>query len=185
MTLLDHFGWIAPYYDRVIRTDFPEKLMKQLKLPVTGRVLDAGGGTGRIAQAFVPYTGQMVVADLSLKMLREAGKKEGIAPVCCQVEYLPFAEGAFDRVIMVDAFHHVINQQKTANELLRVVKPGGRLVIEEPDVRTLSVKLLAVGEKLLLMRSHFKDPSQIARLYHGKVRVDTEGYNAWITVFKD
>ncbi len=56
---------------------------------------------------------------------------------------------------MVNALHHVCNQQETVNELWRTLQPGGRIVIEEPDVRTFAVKLFALGEKLALMRSHF------------------------------
>jgi len=44
---------------------------------------------------------------------------------------------SFDRVLMVDALHHVVNQAETICELYRVLKPGGRLVIEEPDLRNL------------------------------------------------
>ena len=60
---------------------------------------------------------------------------------------------------MVDALHHVIHQGQTAREMYRVLKPGGRIVIEEPDIRKFGVKLIAVAEKLLLMRSHFLSPA--------------------------
>ena len=52
----------------------------------------------------------------------------------------------------------------TAKELWRVLKPGGRIVIEEPDIRTLPVKIMAIFEKLALMRSHFISPSEISQI---------------------
>ena len=88
-------------------------------------------------------------------------------------------------MIIVDALHHVIDQQQTADELWRVLKPGGRLVIEEPDIRVWSVKLMAVFEKLALRRSHFLSPSQIAALFarrQTKVLIETRGYNAWVVL---
>ena len=88
---------------------------------------------------------------------------------------------------MVDALHHVIDQAATARELWRVLKPGGRLVIEEPDIRTFSVKVVALVEKMALMRSHFLSPSQIASLFHfpdASPRLEQEGNNAWVIIDK-
>ena len=67
-----------------------------------------------------------------------------------------------------------------------MLKPGGRLVIEEPDVRTWQVKIVAVVEKLALMRSHFLSPPQIAALLppEAKIKIEKEGYNAWVIVEK-
>ncbi len=53
-------------------------------------------------------------------------------------------------------------------ELVRVVAPGGRLVVEEMNYERLPVKLVALGEKLLLMGSHFYRPAGLARLFEGR-----------------
>ena len=53
---------------------------------------------------------------------------------------------------------------RVLGELLRVLKPDGRLVIEEPDIRKLPVRIVALLEKLFLMRSHFKSPAESMRL---------------------
>jgi demethylmenaquinone methyltransferase/2-methoxy-6-polyprenyl-1,4-benzoquinol methylase len=66
-----------------------------------------------------------------------------------------------------------------------VLKPGGRIVIEEPDIRTFAVKLIAIGETLLLMGSHFLKPDQIAALFPaGQTRVEAQDATAWIIVDK-
>jgi len=46
-----------------------------------------------------------------------------------------------------------------------VLARGGRLVIEEPDIRRPQVKLVALFEHLALMRSHFYRPEKLAALF--------------------
>ena len=88
---------------------------------------------------------------------------------------------------MVDALHHVCDQTITADELWRVLKPGGRLVIEEPDVRTRAVKLMALAEKIALMRSHFLSPPEIAALFdraNALTTIERDGYISWVVIDK-
>jgi len=120
-------------------------------------------------------------------MLSEARQKDGLHPVCSHTEKLPFDDETFARIIMVDALHHVINQRGTLDELWRTLQPGGKLVIEEPDLRLFGVKLLAIAEKLALMRSHFLSPPRIAQLLsypNARVRIETSSFNAWVIAEK-
>lgn len=185
--MFDHFGILAPFYDRLIKFTEADALTRRLALPTPGRVLDAGGGTGRVAAALSTLSGQVIVADVSLGMLRQAREKN--LPVTCGVaENLPFPSGIFDRVLMVDALHHVHNQAETARDLFRVLAPGGRLLIIEPDIRTLAVMGIALFEKVMLMRSHFLSPQKIAGLFSGtgaQVQIETEKATAWVIVKRD
>ncbi len=187
MPLLDHFGILAPYYDRLIQLRNAERLIELAGLPVQGKLLDAGGGTGRVAQALNGLASSLVVVDLSVDMLRQASLKDGLRCTCSHSEKLPFGSGTFERVIMVDALHHVCDAAATAQELWRVLKPGGRLVIEEPDIRQFAVKLVALAEKLALMRSRFIAPQDIARFFaypDARVEVKLDEFNAWVVVNK-
>jgi demethylmenaquinone methyltransferase/2-methoxy-6-polyprenyl-1,4-benzoquinol methylase len=179
----DHFDLIAPLFSRVSYSSL-EMMLEQAALPTPGRVLDAGGGTGRVASAIRAHAGEVVIADPSLGMLRQADRSRlGLA--CSNSESLPFPDETFERVLMVDALHHVIDQRYTAHELYRVLKPGGRIVIEEPDIRTFGVKMIAVAEKLLLMRSHFFSPEQIVALFSFdtvKASIHATEGNAWVVI---
>lgn len=183
--MFDHFDLLAPIYDRAIPFSRLELMLKMVDLPVDGLLLDVGGGTGRVASALRPYVRAALVADFSPGMLAQATRK-GLPALQTPAERLPFVSGTIERIIMVDALHHVINQKETIAELWRVLRPGGRLVIEEPDIRTLTVKLAAVGEKLALMRSHFLSPPKIAALFpsQANIKIETESYNAWVIVEK-
>ena len=181
----DHFGLIAPLFSRAEYLSL-ETILAQADLPTSGRVLDAGGGTGRVANAIREHAGEVVIADPSLGMLRQADRTQ-LKLACSNSESLPFPSATFERVIMVDALHHVISQAETAREMYRVLKPGGRIVIEEPDIRSFYVKLIAVAEKMLLMRSHFLSPQKIVELFSfdsSKASIHTAEGNAWVVIEK-
>lgn len=186
-TGIDHFGILAPFYEKFIAPKFPEKLAELAELEPGGSLLDIGGGTGRVANFLTGKTGWILIADESLGMLKEARKKDALETVCVNSENLPLQGESFDRIIMVDALHHVQNQGETAKELWRLVKPGGRIIIEEPDIRKFAIKMVAVFEKMALMRSHFLNARQIEGLFEGKgaeIRSEAEGHTVWVVIEK-
>ena len=188
MPPFDHFKLLAPIYEIFIKPKQPEELMARMDLPAEGALLDAGGGTGRVAQFLDGHAMGVVVADQSCRMLAEARGKPGLRPVCGETENLPFPDGFFARIIMVDAMHHVAGQQETIDELWRVLRPGGRMVIEEPDLRSLTVRLVALAEKLALMRSHFLRPEEISALFaypDARVNIERVDAIAYITAMKE
>lgn len=163
--VLDHFGLLSPIYELVIRTPGTAQVEALLGLRPGQLLLDVGGGTGRVTQLLQGSGARLLLLDPSWGMLRQAQRKG-----CCEVaqgtaERLPFAENSLERIVAVDSFHHFWNQPAAAKELVRVLAPGGRLVIEEPDVRRFVVRLVALGEKLAWMRSRFFAPEALAALF--------------------
>jgi ubiquinone/menaquinone biosynthesis C-methylase UbiE len=161
---MDLFHWIAPLYDRIFRFSDPTRLLTLLEPGPDHWLLDVGGGTGRVTASLVKHVGQTCVIDASAGMLAQARAK-GLCVSQGMAERLPFPDGVFGRILIVDAFHHFRDWPCAAAELLRVLRPGGRMVIEEPDIRSGAVKLIALGERLLLMRSRFYAPADMARLF--------------------
>ena len=129
----------------------------------------------------------MCILDVSVGMLREALAKGGFCAGSGMAERLPFRDGAFERIIAIDSFHHFRDHRRAAGELVRVLAPGGRLVIEEPDVRRFAVKLVALGETLTLMRSHFYPPQELTRFFDApdlRVSLHEANPNFWLVVDK-
>ena len=183
--MVDHFDLLAPFYDRAIPFSRLEHMLGIAALPADVPLLDVGGGTGRVAAALRPYVREVLVVDSCFGMLHQARRK-GLKGVITPAERLPFADESFERIIMVDTLHHVACQGEAVGELWRVLRPGGRLVIEEPDVRDWRVKLVALAEKLALMRSRFLSPPRIAALLPpaARVTIESERWNAWLIVEK-
>ena len=187
MSGFNHFDLLAPLYERYSKPFDPTRICKIAGLPISGRLLDAGGGTGRVSHALRSWVKDIVIADSSLGMLTQAAKKSGLITVCSNTEELPFTNESFERVIMVDALHHVYDYKATIKELWRVLMPGGRIVIEEPDIDNWSVKMMAIIEKLVLMHSHFVSPVLISRLFQNpdaNVHIEREGITSWIVAEK-
>ena len=184
---MDHFDFVAPIYDHLAGKPDKSRYQRLLKLPCKGLLLDAGGGTARISSHLRNLIGQVVVSDLSHRMLRQAGKKN-IACVESRVDQLPFPDKTFDRILVVDALHHFNDQTRAIRELLRILKCGGRMAIEEYDLNHKGVKLLALAEKFMGMGSVFLKPSKIRDMIRAngiEAKIENPSrFTAWIIADK-
>lgn len=113
----------------------------------TGRVLDLGSGTGAAA----PVLGDRVVVALDpvSEMLRLSPFPHRVVGVG---EQLPFSEGSFDGVFSAYVFRNLSSVEATLQEVARVLRPGGRLVVVglgRPRNRFLAI-LHRVGSGLVL-----------------------------------
>jgi demethylmenaquinone methyltransferase/2-methoxy-6-polyprenyl-1,4-benzoquinol methylase len=106
----------------------------------------------------------------------------------CLAERLPFCEGCFQRVIMVDSYHHLADQQQSLQEAWRVLDRGGVLVVEEPNIEHFSVKMMAIGERLARMRSHPVQGEEVGELLASmgaKVELVKDSRTYWVIARKD
>lgn len=98
----------------------------------TERVLDLAAGTATSSQPFVEAGAYVVPCDFSLGMLREGKKRHPRMPFTAgDATKLPFADGVFDAVTISFGLRNVQDTDAALAELLRVTRPGGRVVICE------------------------------------------------------
>ncbi|MBI3680286.1 MAG: class I SAM-dependent methyltransferase [Acidobacteria bacterium] len=114
------------YHVRLILDHFGELAGK--------RVLDAGCGKGRFARVLKerhPAAG-LVAFDLSLAMLRFV--PQAVSVCSGTMTALPFASESFDCVYATESLEHAVDIETAVQELCRVLKPAGRLVIIDKNV---------------------------------------------------
>ena len=96
-------------------------------------VLDLAAGTGTSSRAFTRAGARCVACDFSLGMLRAGARKPapGVSFVAGDALALPFADRAFDAVTISFGLRNLADPDAGLAEMLRVTKPGGRLVVCE------------------------------------------------------
>ena len=101
--------------------------------PLDGkRVLDVGCGLGMYTSAFQRYTPHVFGVEIEADRAREA--RERAQGVTRSVgEALPFTDDAFDVVFSHEVLEHVSDDRWCAREMVRVTRPGGRIVIFVPN----------------------------------------------------
>ena len=104
------------------------------------RVLDLAAGTGTSSRTFTAAGAFCIACDFSFGMLRVGARKaaDGQLPGAGPVRFvagdalgLPFADGAFDAVTISFGLRNVADPAAALAEMLRVTRPGGRLVVCE------------------------------------------------------
>ncbi|MBR5650415.1 class I SAM-dependent methyltransferase [Pseudobutyrivibrio sp.] len=116
------------------KDDYPY-IASELEKEDYNDLLDCGCGTGPMISLLYEndssknYTG----LDITPKMIEVAKNKnlEGVNWVVGDCENLPFEENSFDAIICSNSFHHYPNPQKFFDSAKRVLKPGGRLILQD------------------------------------------------------
>lgn len=110
---------------------------KKLSSIDAGKVLDAATGRGEfihtIKQTFASFS-QIIGVDVSDKAVLFAQKvhpENNIEVYRMDLQNLSFTDGYFDTVCISNSLHHLADVDKVLSELLRVLKPGGMLLVTE------------------------------------------------------
>jgi ubiquinone/menaquinone biosynthesis C-methylase UbiE len=134
------FGAVAQNYvespERKTGADL-QRLVQYASLRGDERVLDVATGGGHTALAFAPHVREVVATDLTPRMLAaataflaESGAKN-VRTELADAESLPYPDGSFDVVTSRIAPHHFAAPQRFITEAARVLRPGGRLLLDD------------------------------------------------------
>ncbi|QQT69147.1 demethylmenaquinone methyltransferase [Brevibacterium casei] len=116
------------------------------------KILDLAAGTGTSSMSFTHHGAEVVAGDISEGMLAEGRRRHPkIDFVYADALDLPFADGTFDVVTISFGIRNVHDVDRALAEMLRVLKPGGRLIVCEFSTPTL--RPFSVVYKEYLMRA--------------------------------
>jgi 2-polyprenyl-3-methyl-5-hydroxy-6-metoxy-1,4-benzoquinol methylase len=152
-----------------------------------GSLLDAGCGDGRYLAALGAGAERTAGVDLSARILetaRATAARAGVEPELAQasLEELPFGDGEFDVVLCSQVIEHVVDAPAAARELVRVLRPGGTLVLSTDNARNVVSRVLnapRTGAVRLLglrgSRGRIESPAHAYRATELKALLETVG----------
>ncbi|MFN0122309.1 MAG: class I SAM-dependent methyltransferase [Blastocatellia bacterium] len=134
--VVDQFTRQAVPFSRLAsHTD--DLLLSMTGVTAADTVLDVACGPGMVACLFAAHAAHVTGIDLTPAMIEQAGRlveKRGLANVTLRtgdVRNLPFPDAAFSLVISRYAFHHFPDPATVLGEMVRVCRPGGRVMIAD------------------------------------------------------
>jgi ubiquinone/menaquinone biosynthesis C-methylase UbiE len=166
------------------------RLILDMLQPAHGElILDAGCGTGVFTMDYVEAGATVVGLDISVPMLAAAARKaaaletarqaagRGFAAVRGDMLDLPFVDGQFDKSVSVTALEFIADAQRAVDELFRVTRPGGLVVIGTLNsLSSWAARRRAKterGERHVLEQAFFRSPGELLALGPAGGRVAT------------
>lgn len=125
----DFDKWMSDY-DVQRRTDV---ICGAIPSGFIGRGLEVGCGTGAVSKYLRPLVDDLTVTDISSVLAKDTARKLNCAWSQEDAMALSFKDKSFDLVISSECIEHTPDPEKCIVEMLRVLKPGGTLIITTPN----------------------------------------------------
>jgi len=182
------FDIVAPIYEKLHfggKKTF-DKIKSIVIFEPLDKVIDLGGGSGRIAKFLANKVQQVTVVDASGGMIRQCLQRHPeLSCVNAEAQNLPFADDSINKIIIIDAFHHFQNQKQVIKEMERILANNGKVVIEEFNPIKMFGKLIVIIEKMFCLGSHFHPPTSLINLFsinEFKVRTINENKSTYYLI---
>jgi ubiquinone/menaquinone biosynthesis C-methylase UbiE len=170
--------WFTTSIGQLVKKVEGELLFDLIKPNPGDLILDAGCGTGVFTLDLLHVGCHIIGIDLSMPMLARAKQKARGYPfriVRADLLSLPFSENSFDKVISVTALEFIEDGRGAIDELFRVTKRGGSLVVATLNSLSpwaLQRKAEARQKHTIFERAIFRSPEELLSLtpIHGEIR---------------
>ena len=158
-SIVDQFSRQAIPFSRIAaHMDAVELLLDMSAVESADSVLDVACGPGLVACAFAPHAAHVTGVDITAAMIEQARmrqREQGLSNLSFQVGNavpLPSADNTFSVVVTRYSFHHFQQPDQALAEMIRVCRPGGRVLVADVAVRP---ECSAAYDRLEILR----DPS--------------------------
>jgi len=136
-----YFDQVAPQWDSLRQAFFSNRVREKAYAVAGARegavAVDVGAGTGFITEGLLQRGLQVIAVDSSQAMLAEMSRKfaaaKGIEYRLAEADRLPLPDETVDYVFANMVLHHLEEPPKAIKEMVRILKPGGRLVVTDLD----------------------------------------------------
>lgn len=118
-----------------LRWDTRTRFILQLKTKAS--LLDIGCGAGEALKVFLQCRNDLQITGLDIQdFSKQVPEQVRFFRLNANSGKLPFDDNSFDAVTVIHLVEHIENVENLLNEIIRILKSGGRFYIETPDVKT-------------------------------------------------
>ncbi len=145
----------------------------------TGLVLDNGCGIGNMFEKMCDCS--LVGLDISCNMLDKARTRGGNL-LCGDSQTLPFPDATFDAIMARSLLHHLPDPDRGVDEMHRVLKPGGEILVVDTNrsiLSTLPRVIISRGEHFSEDHKNFRDTELLGNIGR-HFRIDNVHYFGYI-----
>lgn len=128
---------VGPYSGGNGRIDRAVDLILNEDFPRFGVMLDVGGATGNLGYALKDHFQHRITLDIS-EACRVPAESKGNRFVCSNVDNVGFdgiEPNSVDLIIALDFIEHILDPQNFARECFRALMPGGKVIINTPNIQ--------------------------------------------------
>ena len=126
---------IALFNKSVLKQAKFRQIVARLDDPAGKRGLDIGADNGVISYLLRQRGGRWHSADLDEPTVRSIQQLVGTDVHQIDGGVTPFEDGAFDQIVIVDFLEHIPDDRAFAQELARITRPGGQVIINVPHLK--------------------------------------------------
>jgi ubiquinone/menaquinone biosynthesis C-methylase UbiE len=160
--------WFTTPIGKLVK-ETEQELVDELLDPKPGEtILDAGCGTGTFTLDFLEAGARVTGLDISRNMLGTAVKATVGYPFSAiegDMLYLPFRDNSFDKTVSVTALEFIADAQKAVNEMFRITRPGGLVVVATLNsLSPWAERRDAKSEKHILEDAYYRSPTDLLGL---------------------
>ena len=171
---------------RISRTPSVQKYFAQVVKPYLDpgyRVLDFGCGPGSFMAPIAAFCKEIIGVDISQNFVSECEqmihglKIPNAGVIHIAPDHLPFEDGSFDALVLVDVIHHLENVERSLKEAIRVIRPGGRVLIFEPNKLNPLIALIHLFDRNEWGLLRLGTPGKYQTLLNPFMRIDGVSFN--------